>query len=53
MNVKKTLGAVGIFVCILAFLLVIFRVISWEIFWLAMILVGGLAYLVIPAMSSE
>ncbi|MBS3125725.1 hypothetical protein J4211_05780 [Candidatus Woesearchaeota archaeon] len=51
MNFKKLIGGVSAVICTLFLILVAAQVITWNIFWLAMILLGGLAYLVLPRLE--
>ncbi len=50
MNLKKTLGLIGVIVCVLLLVLVGFQVITWRLFWMLIILIAGFAYFVLPRM---
>ena len=51
MNKKKILGLAGIIICVLLLALVAFRIITWGLFWIAIILMAGFAYFVLPKME--
>lgn len=48
---KKILGAVGVVICLLLLVLVGVGVISWSLFWMAIILLAGFAYILLPMME--
>lgn len=50
LNLKKTLGLIGVIVCVLLLVLVGFQVITWRLFWMLIILIAGFAYFVLPRM---
>jgi len=49
----KAVGVAGIGLCVVLLVLVAARVITWNLFWLVMIIVGGFAYFILPAMKNE
>jgi len=52
MNTKKILGAIGIALCVFLLSLVAFRVITWTLFWMGILLLAGFAYFVLPKMEN-
>ncbi len=48
MNFKKILGLAGVIICVLMLSLVAFRLITWTLFWIVIILMAGFAYFVLP-----
>jgi len=51
MNLKKTLGLVGVVCCVLLLVLVGIRFITWRSFWILILLMAGFAYFVLPKMK--
>ncbi|HLF55160.1 MAG TPA: hypothetical protein VI612_05580 [Candidatus Nanoarchaeia archaeon] len=51
MNLKKTLGLIGVIVCVLLLVLAGIQVITWRLFWMLIILIAGFAYFVLPRMK--
>ena len=51
MNLKKTLGLVGVILCVLLLVLVGINRITWRLFWIILIIVAGFAYFVLPRMK--
>lgn len=51
MNLKQTLGLVGVILCVLLLVLVGIRAITWSLFWIVLIIIAGFAYLVLPKMK--
>ncbi|GEM_PF-3434151 len=51
MNLKKILGLIGIIICVLLLTLVAFRIVSWTLFWIIIILLAGFAYFILPRME--
>lgn len=51
--IKKIVGGTGAAIAVLFLVLVGASVITWKMFWLAMILLGALAYLVLPKIPDD
>ena len=50
-TVKKGLGLAGVVVCVLLLVLGAAGVITWRLFWIAIILLAGFAYFLLPGME--
>ncbi|MBW2970051.1 hypothetical protein KY309_01200 [Candidatus Woesearchaeota archaeon] len=48
---KKILGIIGIAICAILLLSVAFRLITWSLFWIGILLLAGFAYFVLPRMK--
>jgi len=48
MNLEKIIAIIGIIIVILNLILKAFNVISWQIFWITVIVFGFIAYIIIP-----
>lgn len=48
MNLKKALGLIGVVCAVSLLVLVGFRVITWQLFWLGTTLLAGFAWWVLP-----
>ena len=53
MNIIKSLGFLCVALCVLLLVFVALGKITWNAFWLSMILLAGLAYVVIPSLNSQ
>ena len=51
-TVAKVLGLIGIVFCVLLLVLVGIVVISWRLFWIAIILIAGFAYFILPKIKN-
>ncbi len=52
-TLAKVLGLLGTVVCVLLLVLVGIQAITWRLFWVVLILIGGFAYFVLPRMREE
>jgi hypothetical protein len=50
---KKLAGIAGIVLCVFLLILVGISAITWRLFWVAIILVAGFAWFVLPKMSES
>lgn len=48
---KKILGITGIALCVLLILSAAFRIITWSLFWIGILIMAGFAYFVLPRMK--
>ena len=53
MMLKKILGGIGAAAAFIILTLAAAGVITWRLFWMAIIVLGALAYLVMPYIGSE
>ncbi|HLC32621.1 MAG TPA: hypothetical protein VJJ82_02245 [Candidatus Nanoarchaeia archaeon] len=51
--IKKIVGGICAAICVLMLILVAAQVITWKLFWMAMILLSAVAYLVLPKMKDS
>ena len=50
MNPKQIVGIIGIGLCFLLLGTAAAGIITWRLFWVALLFVGGIAYFVLPEM---
>jgi len=50
-NLKKVLGLIGVILCVLLLVLVGINAITWRLFWVILIIIGGFAYFLLPKME--
>jgi len=53
MNLAKILSLIGVIACVLLLVLVGIRFITWSTFWIAIAILAGFAYLILPRMKKE